>query len=65
MQDDEYEEDVDFESKYDKLFGTVAEQESEYEHDIVTGRKHKRPKMSVLNKSRVSKQELDELFLEY
>ena len=65
MEDDEYEEDVDFESKYDRLFGAAAEEEIEYEHDIVTGRKHKRPKMSVLNKSRVSKQGLDELFLEY
>jgi hypothetical protein len=62
--DDEYEEDIDFERKYDALFGTAAEEEQEYEHDVVTGRKHKRPKMSILNKSRVSKQELDELFLE-
>jgi hypothetical protein len=63
--DDEYEEDRDFENKYDKLFGAETENEEDYEHDVITGRKHKRPKMSVLNKGKLSKQEMDDLFLEY
>lgn len=63
--DDEYEEDTDFENKYDALFGTAITAEEDYEHDIITGCKHKQPKMSVLNKGRLSKQELDELFLQY
>lgn len=62
---DEYEEDNEFEDKYDALFGVAITAEQEYEHDVITGRKSKRPKMSILNKSRVSKQELDELFLQY
>lgn len=65
IHEDEYEVDTDFESKYDQLFGSDGTEESEYDRDAVTGRKHKRPKMSVLNKGRLSKQELDELFLDY
>ena len=64
--EDEYEVDNDFENKYDKLFGADQNAgESEFERDVVTGRKHKRPKMSLLNKGKVSKQEMDDLFLEY
>jgi hypothetical protein len=62
---DEYEVDTDFESKYDKMFGAQDSEDGEFEHDAVTGRKNKRPKMSLLNKSRVTKQEMDELFLEH
>jgi vacuolar-type H+-ATPase subunit H len=54
--------DEDFESKYDAMFGDTKKK-STYERDEITGRKSKRPQMSILNKSRVSKQELDELFL--
>jgi hypothetical protein len=65
MYEDEYEEDRAFESKYDKFFGQETNEEEDYEHDVITGRKNKRPKMSVLNKRDVSKQEMDDLFLEY
>ena len=64
--DEDYEEDHEFENKYEKLFGgPIKAAEEDYDLDVITGRKSKRPKMSVLNKSKVSKQELDELFLEY
>ena len=56
----------DFETEYERIFsddGTVDRDIGEFERDAVTGRKAKQPKMSVLNKSKVSKQELDELFL--
>jgi hypothetical protein len=65
---DEYEDDIDrdFENKYDKLFGGEGDgDERDFERDVITGRKNKRPKMSVLNKGKVSKQEMDDLFLEY
>jgi hypothetical protein len=39
--------------------------QGEYERDVITGRRSKRPKMSLLNKGKLSKQEMDELFLEY
>ncbi len=40
------------------------EDEDEFQLDEVTGRKSKRPVMSILNKSKkVSKHELDDLFL--
>jgi len=56
--------DEDFESKYDSLFGDKkAKGEDDFEHDSITGRPNKRPKMSLLNKTKVSKQELDDLFL--
>ena len=55
--------DEDFEEKYDAMFGDKKATKSEYERDVVTGRRSKRPKMSVLNKSKVTKQELDDLFL--
>lgn len=61
--EDEYEEDNDFERKYDAIFGAAAS-DGDFDRDMITGRKNKRPKMSILNKSRLSKQELDELFLE-
>jgi vacuolar-type H+-ATPase subunit H len=54
--------DEDFESKYDAMFGEKKKTGS-FERDEITGRRSKRPQMSILNKSRVSKQELDELFL--
>lgn len=58
-----------FEKAYDSIFERDDEVEAdvgrvEYDHDAVTGRKAKRPKLSALNKSRLSKQELDELFLD-
>ncbi len=55
--------DEDFESKYDAMFGDNKKKGGAFERDEVTGRKNKRPQMSLLNKSRVSKQELDDLFL--
>ncbi len=55
--------DEDFENKYDAMFGDKKAKIEEYDHDVVTGRRNKRPKMSVLNKSKISKQELDELFM--
>ncbi len=58
------ENDGDFEDKYDKLFG-VEPTAGEFDRDVITGRKSKRPKMSLLNKGKVSKQEMDDLFLEY
>ena len=57
--------DEDFESKYDAMFGEKKANKEDFERDVITGRRSKRPKMSVLNKSKVSKQELDDLFLEY
>lgn len=57
----------DFEKEYDKMFNADADVDEDveaFELDAVTGRKSKKPKMSILNKSKVSKQELDELFLE-
>lgn len=60
--------DEDFESAYDRMFDGDDEVDrdvdSAYDRDAITGRRSKRPKMSLLNKSKVSKQELDELFLE-
>jgi hypothetical protein len=64
-EDDEYEIDREFESKYDQIWGNSAEADEDYDRDVVTGRRNKRPKMSVLNKGKLSKQEMDELFLEY
>ena len=56
--------DEEFESKYDSLFGDKKTKvEEDFDHDSVTGRRNKRPKMSVLNKTKVSKEELDDLFL--
>ena len=55
--------DEDFESKYDAMFGDNKKKVGAFERDEVTGRTSKRPQMSLLNKSRVSKQELDELFM--
>jgi len=37
--------------------------EEEYVYDEVLGGKNKKPVMSVLNKQKVSKEEMDELFL--
>ncbi|MEM4637668.1 MAG: hypothetical protein QXK76_01410 [Candidatus Woesearchaeota archaeon] len=37
--------------------------EEDFEYDEVRGEYGKKPKMAVLNKSRLSKYELDELFL--
>ena len=62
-----------FEQEYDKIFDGDAEVDEdvdaieaieEYDRDMITGRRSKRPKMSVLNKSKLTKQELDDLFLE-
>ena len=39
-------------------------EEEDYEFDEVTGAKNKRRKMDVLNKRKVSKYEMDELFCE-
>ncbi len=65
-EDDEYEYDRDYEKEYDRFWGANAgEEEQEFERDVVTGRRSKRPKMSVLNKGKLSKQEMDDLFLEY
>ena len=62
---DEVAEDNDsFDKEYERLFGDGQMEESAYERDAVTGRKAKRPRMSVLNKSKLSKHELDELFLD-
>ncbi|MFT4250184.1 MAG: hypothetical protein ACMXYD_02375 [Candidatus Woesearchaeota archaeon] len=62
---EDYEEEDSFEQEYDKLFDEGSESASlEYERDPVTGRKAKKPRLSVLNQSNVSTQELDELFLE-
>lgn len=55
--------DEDFESKYDAMFGDNKKKAGAFDRDAVTGRKSKRPQMSLLNKSRVSKQELDDLFM--
>jgi hypothetical protein len=55
--------DEDFESKYDEMFGEKKAKIDEYDRDVITGRRSKRPKMSVLNKSKISKQELDDLFM--
>ncbi len=64
---EDLEEEDPFEQDYDQIFAEDAQVDAdveEFEHDSVTGRKAKRPKMSVLNKSKLSKQELDDLFLE-
>jgi len=37
--------------------------EKDFEYDEVRGEHGRKPKMAVLNKSRLSKYELDELFL--
>lgn len=37
--------------------------EDDFEYDEIRGEYGKKPKMAVLNKSRLSKYELDELFL--
>jgi hypothetical protein len=64
--DDEYEVDRDFENKYDQIWGDDASSEDEdFDRDVITGRRNKRPKMSLLNKGKISKQEMDDLFLEY
>jgi hypothetical protein len=54
--------DEDFEFKYDAMFGD-NKKKGAFERDEITGRRSRKPRMSLLNKSRVSKQELDELFL--
>ena len=38
------------------------ELEDDFELDIITGERNKRSKMDVLNKKKVSKQEMDDLF---
>ena len=38
------------------------ELEDEFELDIINGERNKRSKMDVLNKRKLSKQEMDELF---
>lgn len=63
--DEEYDQDRDFENKYDAMFGSKNSVLEESDHDEITGRKSKRPKMSLLNKGKVSKQEMDDLFLRY
>ncbi len=57
-------EDDSFDESYDTIFGDSGADDEDYELDAVTGRRSKRPKMSILNKVQVSKHELDELFLE-
>jgi hypothetical protein len=60
--DEDYDE--DFEAKYDAMFGSPKKSKiDEFDRDAITGRRSKKPKMSILNKSKVSKQELDDLFL--
>lgn len=63
--EDEYEVDRDYERKYDQIWGDDADEDQDYDRDVITGRRNKRPKMSVLNKGKLSKQEMDDLFLEY
>jgi hypothetical protein len=41
----------------------MEDTEQEYEYDEVRGEAGKKPKMAVLNKTRLSKYELDDLFL--
>ena len=39
--------------------------DEDFEMDMVRGSFGKKPKMSVLNKKRINKHEMDELFLEF
>lgn len=61
---EDYEEEDEFEKEYEALFDSEQDNELEYERDPVTGRKSKKPKISLLNQSKVSSHELDDLFLE-
>ena len=48
-----------------KYFQEIEEPEKdkEYEYDEIRGAHGRKPKMAVLNKSKLSKYEMDELFL--
>lgn len=65
---DDYESDEDsFDKEYERIFsedGELDEDMKSYERDAVTGRRAKRPRLSVLNKSKLSKHEMDDLFLD-
>ncbi len=64
--DDADDEDA-FDKEYERIFSDDAELDEDvkaYERDAVTGRRAKRSRMSVLNKSKLSKHEMDELFLD-
>lgn len=62
---EDYEEEDSFEEEYERLFGNSSSKtEDEFERDPVTGRRASRSKLSVLNQSSVSGDELDELFLD-
>ncbi len=65
--EDEEEQDS-FEKQYEQLFEEESENFEEdielFERDPVTGRKAKKNRLSVLNQTQLSKQEMDEIFLE-
>lgn len=63
------EDDDPFDAEYEKIFSededVTEDVQRAYEHDPVTGQKAQRPKISKLNQSKLSRRELDELFLEH
>lgn len=61
---EDYEEEDPFEKEYEKLFDEEEDETLEYERDPVTGVRSKQPKIAVLNQSKISSHELDELFLQ-
>jgi len=66
LDDFETEEDS-FDSEYERIFTEDADLDDDmksYDRDAVTGRRAKKSRMAVLNKSKLSKHELDDLFLD-
>lgn len=45
--------------------GQELNEEEEYLLDEITGCRNKKPKMSILNKKKLTSWEMDELFLDY
>ena len=69
---EEKKEQKDFEGEYEKCFddspiekddSLQKPSEDDYEFDSIVGARDKRPVMAVLNKGKLSKQEMDELFV--
>ncbi len=56
-----------FDKEYDRIFSEDTELDEDvksYERDAITGRRAKHSRMAVLNKSKLSKHEMDDLFLD-
>lgn len=50
-----------YEKAFDKASGVEQQSEDEFEFDEITGGRDKKPVMSILNKGKLSKYEMDDL----